>query len=292
MLRAIRFSQELGYSIDPETLRSITSFSYALKGVAAERVRDELVQVLLVERPSEGFNLMRKTGILKVILPELTEGYRKKQNDFHKYTIYRHIIETVDAIEEDLVLRLSALFHDIGKPRVRERSEEGWRFFAHAEASADLTRRIMKRLHFSNSMTSHVSILVANHMFDYKKPLSDKAIRRFIKRVGAEHVEELINLRKADEFAHGWGRDYEAILEEFRERVHNQIAKAPALSISDLALNGRDIMVITGLSPSPRVGFILKKLLEDVLENPDHNRRETLIEMVKRIKGGNDTKEG
>jgi tRNA nucleotidyltransferase (CCA-adding enzyme) len=283
MMRAIRFSQELGYSIDPETLRAITSFSHAVKGVAAERIRDELVRLLMATRPSVGFNLMRKTGLLAVILPELTEGYRKRQNDFHKYTIYRHIMETVDAIERDPVLRLSALFHDIAKPRVREKIEGRWRFFSHAQASAELTRQIMRRLRFSNELTARVSIVVNHHMFDYKKGLSDKAIRRFIRRVGAEHVDELICLRKADDIAHGWGGDYGGQIEEFSRRVHAQMEGSPALTIADLALNGHDVMAITGLPPGPRVGQILNKLLEAVIENPEHNQKRKLIETVGKI---------
>jgi len=283
MMRAIRFSQEFGYSIVPETLMAITTFSHAMSGVAVERIRDELVRVLMVTRPSVGFNLMRKTGLVQVILPELVEGYRKRQNNFHKYTIYRHIMETVDAIERNPVLRLSALFHDIAKPRVRERIEGRWRFFSHAEASAELARQIMRRLQFSNELISRVSILVANHMFDYKKELSDRAIRRFIKRVGAEHVDKLICLRKADDFAHGWGSDYGDRIEEFSKRIHDQMRRAPALSISDLALNGHDVMAITGLPPGPRVGHILHKLLESVIENPEHNQRQMLIEMLENI---------
>jgi len=285
MLRAIRFSRELEYSIDPETLRGITSLSHAMREVAVERIQDELVRLLMVNRPSVGFNLMRKTGLLRVILPELEEGYRKRQNNFHQYTIYRHIMETVDAIERDPVLRLSALFHDVAKPRVRERIEGRWRFFAHAEASADLTKQIMRRLRFSNDLTSRVSILVAHHMFDYKEEMSDKAIRRFIKRVSAEHVDDLIRLRKADDLAHGRGSDYGKRIEAFRKKVHDQMRRAPALSITDLALNGHDVMAITGLPPGPGVGHILNKLLEYVLENPEHNRREELIDIVKQTKG-------
>jgi len=283
MMRAIRFSQELRYSIDPETLMAIMSFSRAMSRVAAERVRDELLRVLMVARPSAGFNLMRKTGLLQVVLPELVEGYRKRQNNFHKYTIYRHVMETVDAIERDPALRLSALFHDIAKPRVREKIEGRWRFFSHADASAELARQIMMRLRFSNELTSRVATMVAHHMFDYRKELSDRAIRRFMKRVGAEHVDDLIRLRKADDIAHGWGQDHGGRIEEFSKRVHAQMISSPALTVSDLAVNGHDVIKITGLPPGPRVGQILDKLLETVIEYPEHNQRKTLIDMLNNI---------
>jgi poly(A) polymerase/tRNA nucleotidyltransferase (CCA-adding enzyme) len=283
MMRAIRFSQELGYSLDPQTLGAITAFSHALSGVAAERIRDELIRVLMVTRPSVGFNLMRKTGILRVILPELMEGYRKRQNNFHRYTIYRHIMETLDAIESEPALRLAALFHDIAKPRVRKEVEGRWRFFSHAAASAELAGQIMMRLRFSNTLTARVSVVVARHMFDYRTELSDKAIRRFIIRVGAEHVDDLIRLRKADDRAHGWGQDHGDRIEEFSRRVHVQMRSSPPLRISDLPLTGHDVMAITGIPPGPQVGQILNQLLEAVIEHPEYNQRETLIQMVKNI---------
>ncbi|HUU40782.1 MAG TPA: CCA tRNA nucleotidyltransferase, partial [Desulfatiglandales bacterium] len=213
MMRVIRFSLELGYAIEPETLMAIKSMAQAIDIVAKERVRDELLKILMARRPSAGFHLMRKSGLLKGILPELMEGYRKRQNNYHKYTIYRHTMETVDFIKGDPVLRLSALFHDIAKPRVRKKINGRWRFFGHATASAELTKEIMMRLKFSNDRNTRVTHLIAHHMFDYKQELSDKAVRHFIKRIGEDNVDDLIALRKADNLAHGWGRDFEKDIE-------------------------------------------------------------------------------
>ena len=281
MMRAIRFSSELGYSIEPETLMAINTMAQAIDRVAKERIRNELLRILMVSRPSFGFNLMRKTGLLKMILPELLEGYRKRQNNYHKYTIYRHTMETVDSIEGDPILRLSALFHDIAKPRVRKKIKGRWRFFGHADASAKLCREIMLRLRFSNEQIDRVTHLVANHMFDYKKELSDKAIRRFIRRIGADDINNLISLRKADDLAHGHGRASEKDLELFGERIEAARRQSPPLSISDLAVNGRDIMNILGLQPGPKVGKILNQLLEVVIERPEHNQKDKLIEILK-----------
>lgn len=283
MIRAIRFSQELGYSIDPPTIIALRGFAHAIGDVAAERIRDELMQLLTAARPSVGFGLMRRTGILEVILPELMEGYRKRQNNCHRYTIYRHIMETLDAVESKPDLRLAALFHDIAKPRVRKKVEGRWRFFSHAEASAELAGQIMGRLKFSNELTARVSVLVAHHMFDYRKELSGRAIRRFIKRVGADRVDDLIRLRKADDIAHGWGQNHDDQLEEFKQRVHVQMRCSPALSVSDLRVTGHDVMAVTGLPPGPEVGQILGRLLEAVVDHPDYNQKEKLLEMAKRI---------
>jgi len=285
MMRAIRFSLELGYSIEPETLMTISSMAQAIDAVAKERIRDELLRILLVSKPSAGFNLMRKTGLLKGIVPELLEGYRKRQNDYHKYTIYRHVMETADSIERDPILRLSALFHDIAKPRVRRKVEGRWRFLGHAAASAELAREIMIRLRFSNEWIDRVNHLVARHMFDYKQELSDRAVRRFIGRVGVDNIDGLIRLRRADDLAHGWGRGIESQIDEFRDRINAQIKKSHPFTISDLAVDGHDVMNIMGLQPSPKVGEILNQVLELVIEKPEHNQRDRLIEILKELKG-------
>jgi len=284
MMRAIRFSLELGYSIDTETLMAIKAMAEAIGSVAKERIRDELLKILMVRKPSVGFNLMRKSGLLKRILPELVEGYRKKQNNYHKYTIYRHTMEAVDSIEKDSVLRLSGLFHDIAKPRVRKKINGRWRFFDHATASAELTREIMMRLKFSNDRIACVTNLIANHMFDYKMELSDRAIRRFIKRIGVDNVDNLIRLRRADDLAHGWGRSFEKDIELFKERIEAVRRKSPPINISDLAVNGNNVMNELSLQPGPRIGQILNQLHEIVIERPEYNQKDRLIEMLKDMK--------
>jgi len=285
MMRAIRFSLELGYAIEPETLMAIKTLAQAIDKVAQERIRDELLKILMVRRPSAGFNVMRKSGLLKGILPELVEGYRKRQNNYHKYTIYRHIMETVDSIKGDPVLRLSALFHDIAKPRVRKKINGRWRFLGHATASAGLTKEIMMRLKFSNDRITRVTHLIAHHMFDFKQELSDKAVRRFIKGIGADNVDDLIALRKADDLAHGWGRDFQKDIEKFENRIDSQIKKSHPFTISDLAVNGHDVMKIVGLQPGPRVGQILNQLLEAVIEKPEYNQKDRLIKILKDTTG-------
>ena len=280
MIRVIRFSVELGYTIEPATLMAIQPMAEAIDMVAKERVRDELMKILLARRPSTGFHLMRKSDLLKRILPELIEGYRKQQNNYHRYTIYRHIMETVDSINSDPILRLSALFHDIAKPRVRERINRRWRFFGHAAASAELTKEIMIRLKFSNERITRVTHLIAHHMFDYKQNLSDKAVRRFIKRIGPDNVDELMALRKADDYAHGWGTKFEKYIERFKSRIDSQIRKSYPFTISDVAVNGYDVMNILGLQPGPKVGQILNQLLKVVIEKPEYNRKHKLIKLL------------
>jgi tRNA nucleotidyltransferase (CCA-adding enzyme) len=281
MMRAIRFAVELGYSIDPKTLGAVAPLAHTIEGVARERIRDELVRILLARKPSKGCTLMRKTGLLKRILPELLEGYRKRQNDFHRYTIYRHIMETVDSVEPDPVLRVSALFHDIAKPRVRKRANGQWRFLAHAGASVELTKQIMTRLRFSNDMIARVTNLIGNHMFDYERELTETALRRLVKRVGPDKIDDLIKLRRADDLAHGWGRGFETDLDAFKARIASLLSQSPPLIVADLAVNGDDVMALLGIPQGPEVGEILDRLATLVIEKPGLNQKDTLLEFVK-----------
>jgi len=284
MMRAIRFALELGYSIDPKTLGAVHLLSNTIDRVAQERIRDELLRILLTRKPSKGFVLMKKTGLLKGILPELIEGYRKRQNDFHRYTIYRHIMETIDYVEPDPVLRLAALFHDVAKPRVRKKTNGRWRFLGHAGASVELTKQIMTRLRFSNDMIARVTHLIGNHMFEYKRELTERALRRLIKRVGPDNIRDLIELRRADDLAHGWGRGFEADLDAFRARINSLLNQSPPLTVADLAVNGDDVMNLLGMRPGPEVGEILSQLLDAVIAKPEYNQKGELTRLIQKMK--------
>ncbi|MBN1626531.1 MAG: CCA tRNA nucleotidyltransferase, partial [Deltaproteobacteria bacterium] len=150
LIRAIRLSAEFGFRIEKNTMEAIISMAPELMLAAAERIRDEMMKILLTERPSLGFKLLRKTGLLGAFLPELMEGIHKKQNSRHRHTVFGHIMETVDRAEQDPVLRLAALFHDIAKPRVRKKINGDFTFYIHAEKSAEMAAEIMERLRFSN----------------------------------------------------------------------------------------------------------------------------------------------
>ena len=264
-------------------METLTRMSHLLHKVAPERIREELIKVLMSPKPSTGFNLMRKTGLLKQFLPELLEGYRKRQNAPHRYTIYKHIMETVDRVEPVMLLRLTALFHDIAKPRVREKKEGKWRFISHEAASADLTAEILDRLRFSNHMISKVTNMVRHHMIDYDSQWSDAAIRRLIRRVGPENIMDLIQLRKADTIAHSLDSQEKILLNELEERIEYQMKGSVLTKTRDLAINGHTIMEILGLSPGPEVGSILRELMEKVIDNPELNTKSHLISMLKQM---------
>lgn len=279
MLRAVRISAELGFKIEQNTLKCISHNSELLKSVSVERIRDEFLRILLAEKPSGPVNILRKTGMLKEIMPELLEGYRKRQNKWHSYTIYRHAMETIDHVPSAPVLRMAALLHDVAKPRVREKFNGEYHFYKHEKASAVIARNIMERLRFSNEEIKRVTKLISLHMIDYNSDWSDGAVRRLIKRAGND-FEDLISLRRADIHAHGIGKSDFAILNELEQRVEQIGGKNSTLAVSDLALDGEKVMNILELNPGPDVGKVLNRLYEMVIDNPGLNTEEKLIELL------------
>jgi tRNA nucleotidyltransferase (CCA-adding enzyme) len=277
LLRAVRLAAELRFGIDTGTRDAITRMACQLSTVPPERIREELMKMLMSPRPSIGFKMMRETGLLKNFLPELLEGYLKRQNAHHRYTIFKHIMETIDSVRPVPVLRLTALLHDIAKPRIREKIGGKWRFFGHAEASAVLSEEIMGRLRFSSNIIKKVTSLIRYHMIDYHSGWSDGAVRRLIRRVGQDQIMDLLDFRKADILAHGLHHQEVNLLTELRERVENLSNNQMVTKSRDLAINGHKVMEILRISPGPEVGNILKRLVETVTDNPELNTEEGLV---------------
>ncbi len=284
LLRAVRIASELGFRIEADTLETITKMAFLINSVAPERIRQELIRLLVTSRPSIGFNLMVRTGLLKGFLPELLEGYLRRQNNYHRHTIFKHTMKTVDTVKPDPVLRLTALFHDIAKPRVRKKVEGKWRFYGHEEASSNLAKDIMERLRFDREITGKVTNLIRHHMIGYNSDWTDSAIRRLIRRVGIEQIEDLLIFRRSDIIGHGIKSENLALLTELERRVKEQIRNKVPILTRDLAIDGYTVMEITGLSPGPEVGRILEGLNEKILDNPELNTREELVSLLRRMK--------
>jgi poly(A) polymerase/tRNA nucleotidyltransferase (CCA-adding enzyme) len=284
LLRAVRLATELGFKIEERTLAAISMMAEQLASVAQERVRAEMMKILMSRRPSAGFDLMVRTGLLKQFLPELLEGYLKRQNAHHRFTIYKHIMETVDGVELDPVLRLTALFHDIAKPRVREKINGKFRFLGHEEASAKLAREIMDRLKFSNKMIGRVAHLIAHHMIEYDTEWGDGAVRRLIRRVGPENMAHLLTFRRADLLAHGVKDQKPDLLSELERRVEASMKRPQPMSAHDLAIDGRRVMEILALTQGPEVGEVLNELLGRVTDHPEMNTEERLVDLLGEMK--------
>ncbi len=233
---------------------------------------------------------MAETGVLAYVWPELTEGAGVEQNEWHAYDVFRHNLETADAAAPgDLVLRLSALLHDVGKPRTKE----GPHFYRHEQVGADMAVAMLSRLRFSNDVIDTVEPLVRQHMYVADPDLSDAAIRRFARRIGLERLDRQFALRAADIAGSGLPKRDDSN-ERFQSRVYAEIARRPAFSIKDLEIGGEDVietMIRAGLARpgfagDERVGEALRHLFEQVTEQPERNKRDTLRALLEQYFGG------
>lgn len=281
-LRACRFAAQLDFQIEKETLAAIGRALSIVAKVSQERIRDELERMLGANQPSISFKLMLQTGLLADILPELADCRGVEQRELHCFDVFYHSIYTADAAPQDnLIVRLAALFHDIGKAVTISKNDQGQlQFHGHEKSSALLAGRITKRLKFPNLVTKRVTHLVRHHMFNYQEEWSASAVRRFISRVGRENIPDLLALRRADQIGRCRHWEISPGLIEFEKRIEQLLAADQALTISDLKIDGRDIISSLALAPGPRIGIILNFLLESVLEDPDLNTRPDLLRLA------------
>jgi len=290
-LRAVRFSAQLGFDIEKNTLDAINGALIISAKVSWERVRDEIDKILASPVPSRAFLLMEKTGLLELFLKELADCRGVEQKGFHQFDVLDHSLLACDyAAKKNYSheVRLAALLHDIGKPGVRKMDESGvWTFYRHEEIGASMCHKILRRLCYSNELIDGVCHLVKEHMFHYTEDWSDAAVRRFIARVGESVIEDLYRLRRADAFALA-GKETEPMnLTFLADRVEKILSEAHAFTLKDLAISGNDLMTI-GIESGKTMGIILKELLETALDDPAQNTREKLLEIaVKIVKGRN-----
>ncbi len=289
--RACRFASNLGFAIEENTFRAITETLDVAKKVSAERIRDELKKILETEKPSVGFEFLRKSGLLKQVLPELDRCYGVMQNKFHIYDIYYHSLYSCDAAPADKpLIRLAALLHDIGKAATKRMGNNGdYTFYNHEVTGAKITRAIMKRLKFSNDDIGKVNNLVINHMFHYTEEWTDGAVRRFMRKVGVENLDDIFLLRLADRKGNGSRNGLPEPIKRLKKRIDKIIEEENAISLKDLDINGNIVMERYGLKPGPVIGKILNELLEAVLDDPEKNEREILLaladQIIERIQG-------
>jgi tRNA nucleotidyltransferase (CCA-adding enzyme) len=286
-MRAVRQAAQLAFDIDPPTKASIEPTLDVVRKVSAERLRDELLKLLAAPQPSRGLTLMRDTGLLGVVIPELLEGVGCTQNRFHKHDVFDHTLHVVDDTRGDAILRLGALLHDVGKPRARQPREGApgeYSFFQHEYVGAEMADEICRRLKLANAERERVVGIVKNHMFFYQPDWTDGTVRRFVRRVGGhDALDDLFALRAGDVTGRGFGEDPEKELGELRSRVASVAAEDAALKVGDLAINGADVMRVAGIPPGRIIGQVLEKLLERVIDDPALNEKEKLEALVPEI---------
>ena len=290
IMRAIRFATKLNFNIEKETFEAICHSTGMLTSIAYERIREEFNGILISDNPFRGIELLRKTGILALIMPELMQGFGVAQNRFHKYDVYYHILHTIQAVEpletEELTLlvRLAALFHDIAKPMVQKKvsKQEEPVYYNHEVVGANVAKKIMKRLKYSNAEIDFVTLLVRQHMFYYQDEWTDGAVRRFMRAVGVENIKPLLKLREADRLGSGNRKDKESkAIPKLLARIDKIIEEENAITVKDLKINGNDLMQEFNLKPGPIVGKILNYLLDLILDEPSLNDKEKLMEKTR-----------
>jgi len=283
-MRAVRQAAQLGFTLDPNTQAAIPRTFESFRKVSAERIRDELRKLLLAPKPSHGLELMRATGLLAEVLPEMLPTIDCVQNRFHKHDVYQHILATVDAAVPDFIVRMAALVHDLGKPKTQAPREDApgeYSFFRHEQVGVDMAETICTRLKLSAAERTTLCALVGGHMFFYTPDWSDGTVRRFVKRIGPDLVPLLFALREADIASRGQGEDPQCETRDLRARIDQVAAVDAALRVTDLVIDGKDVMRVLGIPPSRRIGQILEQLLEKVLDDPKLNERATLEAMVR-----------
>jgi putative nucleotidyltransferase with HDIG domain len=275
MLRAVQFAARFEFEIEAQTLAAIRQNVGLIATVSQERIAEELNKLLLLAgKPSDGFRLMQTLGLLRYILPELEACVGVDQpGGFHAYDVFEHTLRCIDAAPAKLNLRWAALFHDINKPQSRRLTGDGATFYGHESMGARTAGKALRRLRYGKDLIEEVVTLVDRHMFT--TDVTDKGMRRLIRRVGQELIFDLLDLRRADVVAQGKGGTTEDV-DEFEQQIRDEIDRKPPFSLSDLVLDGRDVMKRYDIPPSKTVGRILDYLMEQVLDNPENNTTETL----------------
>ncbi len=277
MMRAIRLAAQLGFEIEAETKEAIKRNADEIEKISKERVRDELLKILGSGHAAEGIETLEETGLLKHILPELLEAKEVEQGGHHIYDVWKHSIESLRGCpSSDPIVRLATLIHDVGKPRTMEKQgPRGVTFYGHEVVGAHISKEIAERLKLSNKQKQKLFTLVRWHMFTYQPEMTDAAIRRFIKRVGVENINDMMMLRVGDRKG-GGSRATSWRLRELQQRIGENLYEP--MSVRDLKIDGHELMDKLSIKPGPILGKILNQLFEEVMDGALENTSEKLLE--------------
>lgn len=288
MLRAIRIAGELKFKIEKATLQAIQANVERIHNISKERVKDELFKILSGSRPYEGFLLLKESGLMDEILPELTKAFgveQKSPSRHHKHDVGTHsllALKFVAEINTDPVVRFATLIHDIGKPLTYKKLTTGVvTFYNHEVISARIAKNIAARLKFSNKETEKLWRLVRWHQFTVNENQTDKALRRFIVKVGLENVPDMLDLRTGDRLG-GGATETSWRTEEFKKRLID-VQKQP-FTVRDLKVTGNDVMKVCNLKPGPKIGEILADLFKEVENGTIPNDKDTQIKYLNETK--------
>ncbi len=281
MMRAIRIAAQLGFTLEEKTLQAIVKYSNLITHVSFERIRDELIKILESKYPADGIKLLHSSGLLQHIIPELITTQNVEQAGHHTKDVWHHSLDSLAGCPSpNPIVRLATLLHDVGKPIAFRKTNNQITFYGHEVVGARLVKRIAERLKLSKKDGEKLWLLVRYHMFAYDSQMTDKAIRRFIKRIGKENINDMMMLRIGDRKG-GGSKATSWRLRELQERV-GKLMYTP-LQINDLKVNGKDVMKTLNIKPGPKVGEVLKKLFEEVMDDAAKNDREYLLKRIKEV---------
>lgn len=292
MLRAVRFACVLNFRIEEKTREAIKKNSFWMEAVSQERIRDEFVKIIMSDRPADGIELLRELNLLKYVLPELLDNYGVSQNKHHTFDCYWHALKALEFTAQknyNIYVRLASLLHDIAKPKVKSGQGENATFYNHEIVGAKMAFQILNRMKFPKKDVQKITKLVRYHLFYYNVgEVSEASVRRLVKNVGPENIEELLQVRMADRKGSGVPKAEPYKLRHLKYLIE-KVAQDP-ISAKMLKANGQDIMEILQMNPGPKIGQILDILLGYVLEDPKKNNKEFFKSEIEKL-GNLDDKE-
>jgi len=285
MMRAVRFAAQLDFKIEAKTAKAIKDNANLLKEISKERIRDEFLKIIMTKRAADGIEILRKLGLLQHIVPELEEGYKVTQNKHHIYDCYEHSLRSLKYAAEkgfNRYVRTAALLHDIGKPRTKKGEGADATFYGHEIVGAKMTRQILSRLKFSKKEIEKIVKLVRYHLFYYNvDEVGESSVRRLLRGVGQENIEELLQVRMADRIGSGCPKAEPYKLRHLKYIIE-KVSRDP-ISVKMLKVDGNDVIKILNISPGQKVGQILDVLLSYVLNDPKKNNRKFLEEKIEKL---------
>lgn len=285
LLRAVRIATQLAFIIDHDTFLAIKKNSPLIKKISGERIRDEVLKILETDFPADGFYLLRNSGLLEQILPEIEACFGVPQQSpkrHHLYDVGTHLFLSLrNCPKKDPIVRFATLLHDVGKPATFKKDSQGIiTFYNHEVIGASIAKNIGQRLRLSKKDLQKLVTLVRWHQFSVDERQTDAAIRRFIKRVGKENLSDILAVRIGDRLG-GGAKETSWRLEKFKKRL-NEVQKQP-FSVTDLKVDGHDVMKILKIGQGPLVGKLLNILFQEVVEDKEKNKREYLLKRIKTI---------
>ena len=280
LLRAVRLSAQLNFTIEKQTLSALKRQAHLIEKVSWERIRQELFKILLTDQVELAFETLRITGLINYLLPELVKGYQMTQKGHHLWGVWKHsLLSAQYCPTKDPIVKLAALIHDVGKPLVVEDHNGERTFHNHEVVGASLARQIGQRLKLAKKDLDRLIKLVRYHQFSVSETQTDKAIKRFIRKVGKENVPDMLALRTGDRLGSG-AKETSWRTEIFKKRLI-EVEKEP-FSIKDLKINGHDVMKTLNIPPGPKVGQILFSLFDQVDNKQLANKKEVLLAELKK----------